>query len=464
MSNMANNGDPSNCSDGPMKSLTLELLAPHRLFNRITGMFPLILIDTRSEEEVTRCCLRDTFRWNTAETLTIREVIVGALQSRPRLGLSCLVFVTDKTHSSNDECNLCKELDTFCSAPREGSLLARIHSISILTCPFAELWNTYTLCTSLFVSKSTGTHCDSSFGNQNRLVSSQMKLRSYPTEIIPQKLYLGDQRQACDEAVLANLQITHLVDASGERSSEKAAVSLGIGYLPIRVNDNVAANIYQHFEQTNQFISDALDTGTKENGRVFVHCRAGISRSTTILLAYLMHSKRVQSLRDGFRITLLERPFVCPNEAFRQQLRDYEAHLMANGVLNAEIVGGKTMPSFHSDADMESEMSNHLSWMVNVTSEHIDDFLTLKGVAASHNIYDDDEYLRSQGAFDVTVSDPSHHSESSAGNQVKVKKPFLKRSVPKVSAPVLRSRRTTKATSTKDENTTPKPTLASSED
>lgn len=43
-------------------------------------------------------------------------------------------------------------------------------------------------------------------------------------------------------------------------------------------------NLAKHFLACNKFIKQALEQG----GSVFVHCYAGVSRSATILVAYLM--------------------------------------------------------------------------------------------------------------------------------------------------------------------------------
>ena len=57
-----------------------------------------------------------------------------------------------------------------------------------------------------------------------------------------------------------------------------------------------------------------------------VHCEMGISRSATIVIAYLMN-KRKMTLFDAYRYVLERRPVIRPNSSFMKQLKDYEKRL-----------------------------------------------------------------------------------------------------------------------------------------
>jgi protein-tyrosine phosphatase len=51
--------------------------------------------------------------------------------------------------------------------------------------------------------------------------------------------------------------------------------------------DMPETNILQHLEKTNAFITTALASG----GKVLVHCHAGVSRSASIAIAYIMKTQ-----------------------------------------------------------------------------------------------------------------------------------------------------------------------------
>lgn len=59
---------------------------------------------------------------------------------------------------------------------------------------------------------------------------------------------------------------------------------------------------------------------------VLVHCLAGVSRSVTVTLAYLMHTKSL-CLNDAFSLVRARKPDVSPNFHFMEQLHSFERHL-----------------------------------------------------------------------------------------------------------------------------------------
>ncbi len=66
-----------------------------------------------------------------------------------------------------------------------------------------------------------------------------------------------------------------------------------------------------------------LDDAKSLNGKVLVHCQMGISRSPTIVIAYLM--KRNDLTYDmAFNEVKLKRSIIDPNILFLSQLCDYE--------------------------------------------------------------------------------------------------------------------------------------------
>ena len=58
-------------------------------------------------------------------------------------------------------------------------------------------------------------------------------------------------------------------------------------------------------------------------GRVLIHCIAGVSRSVTLLLMHLVAVHRV-SLKQAHDFVHFRRPYIVPNEGFRLQLALFE--------------------------------------------------------------------------------------------------------------------------------------------
>uniref|UniRef100_A0A4W6C397 Dual specificity phosphatase 2 n=1 Tax=Lates calcarifer TaxID=8187 RepID=A0A4W6C397_LATCA len=97
-------------------------------------------------------------------------------------------------------------------------------------------------------------------------------------------------------------------------------------YLRLTVEDSLAADIRACFSTAIAFIDSVKQSG----GRVLVHCQAGISRSATICLAYLMHTQRVR-LDEAFDFVKQRRHVISPNLAFMGQLLQFETDVLCQG-------------------------------------------------------------------------------------------------------------------------------------
>lgn len=94
--------------------------------------------------------------------------------------------------------------------------------------------------------------------------------------------------------------------------------------MRISVVDEPEAHLQMHWEETYRFIERARLAG----GAILVHCKMGVSRSASTVLAYLMKSQG-WSLDEAFANLKARRPIVQPNEGFWSQLLVYEGMLRA---------------------------------------------------------------------------------------------------------------------------------------
>lgn len=67
------------------------------------------------------------------------------------------------------------------------------------------------------------------------------------------------------------------------------------------------------------------------SGKILVHCHAGISRSATVCIAYIMYLKKL-SLEDAYSFVKSKRSVIAPNLNFMRQLLDFEAQLENEGL------------------------------------------------------------------------------------------------------------------------------------
>lgn len=77
-------------------------------------------------------------------------------------------------------------------------------------------------------------------------------------------------------------------------------------------------------------VADIIEESEKKGEGVFVHCQRGLSRSPTLVMAYLMIKKNL-SLREAFELVKRKRPNIGPRSNFMTQLCRLELELTNNG-------------------------------------------------------------------------------------------------------------------------------------
>ena len=135
------------------------------------------------------------------------------------------------------------------------------------------------------------------------------------SEIIP-GLYIGNFAESKSLAFLTKAGITHILAVAWELPP---AFPAKFTYKHINLSDKPAFPIQKHLAEAVEFISHSMSTG----GRVFVHCYAGISRSSSCVIAYLMTSRKL-SYAEALTLCKLSRPQVQPNKGFAAVLQVFQ--------------------------------------------------------------------------------------------------------------------------------------------
>ncbi|EDV97590.1 GH16949 [Drosophila grimshawi] len=141
-----------------------------------------------------------------------------------------------------------------------------------------------------------------------------------PVEIIP-GLFLGNASHSCDSNALQKYNIKYVLNVTPDLPNEFEKSGI-IKYLQIPITDHLSQDLAMHFPAAIHFIEEARSA----NSAVLVHCLAGVSRSVTVTLAYLMQT-RALSLNDAFMLVRDRKPDVSPNFHFMQQLQSFESQL-----------------------------------------------------------------------------------------------------------------------------------------
>jgi len=164
------------------------------------------------------------------------------------------------------------------------------------------------------------------------------------TLILP-RLYLSDFFTARDETEMTKLGITHMVSVMENTPTTMPDV---VRHL-VPIADRWNADILSHLDGTTEFIKAAL--AENEDNRVLVHCFQGISRSATVVCAYVI-AQAANGMTAGEAIDLVraKRSIICPNDGFRAQLAIYSERFVGNRVRRgAGAAPAKGRPSKISD-------------------------------------------------------------------------------------------------------------------
>ncbi|KAL6765845.1 MAP kinase phosphatase 5 [Haematococcus lacustris] len=181
--------------------------------------------------------------------------------------------------------------------------------------------------------------------------------KQYPSQIISGLLYLGDWSHAeAIERLQEELGIQAVVTVHNHPENLKPKLPKGVRWLPWTLADVDTADISPCFHRTFEFIEDARN----RKQAVLVHCGAGVSRSATLCMMYLMRRNHWNA-EMAKKYCVQRRSVVCPNDGFWRTLCALESTLgitsrsdpdattgflgvdapAAPAVLSADVVGGK---------------------------------------------------------------------------------------------------------------------------
>ncbi len=134
-------------------------------------------------------------------------------------------------------------------------------------------------------------------------------------EIIP-NLFLGNINAGWNPETLHQFNIHAVLQLLPQTPPPDV---IHIPRLIIHIEDYPETNIKKFFHQTFQWIDNHL----LNHQTVLIHCYAGVSRSATIVIAYLMN-KNKWNYQQSFDFVLARRPCIEPNWGFTLQLYQYE--------------------------------------------------------------------------------------------------------------------------------------------
>nr|XP_046244554.1 protein phosphatase Slingshot homolog 2 isoform X2 [Scatophagus argus] len=158
-----------------------------------------------------------------------------------------------------------------------------------------------------------------------------------PTEIF-EHVYLGSEWNASNLEELQNSGVRYILNVTREIDNFFPGM---FEYHNIRVYDEEATNLLEYWNETYKFITQAKKAGAK----CLVHCKMGVSRSASTVIAYAM-KEYGWDLDTAFDYVKERRAVTKPNPSFMKQLEEYQGILLASKQRHNKLWRS------HSDSDL----------------------------------------------------------------------------------------------------------------
>ncbi|XP_032881178.1 dual specificity protein phosphatase 10 [Amblyraja radiata] len=159
------------------------------------------------------------------------------------------------------------------------------------------------------------------------------------TPILP-FLFLGNEQDAQDIEKMQQMNIGYIINVTTHLPLYHYEKGI-FHYKRLPATDSNKQNLRQYFEEAFEFIEEAHQCGKG----LLIHCQAGVSRSATIVIAYLMKHTRM-TMTDAYKFVKGKRLIISPNLNFMGQLLEFEEDLN-NGVtpriLTPKLIGVETV-------------------------------------------------------------------------------------------------------------------------
>lgn len=197
-------------------------------------------------------------------------------------------------------------------------------------------------------------------GLNNRYLSMATFSFQSPHQITP-NLYLGCAKIARSKYFLDSNRIHGIINVT---TREPNVYPESYDYLRVSIDDDPKEKIHLFFNDVVEFIRRHHTLGHS----VLIHCQMGISRSATLIIAYLMIDGR-KTLGEAFQQVKNVRQIIDPNDGFIKQLRELEISLFGRTMTLKRINSSDLSIDESSDAVMKHVITVLEDFVVNFADD-----------------------------------------------------------------------------------------------
>jgi atypical dual specificity phosphatase len=140
------------------------------------------------------------------------------------------------------------------------------------------------------------------------------KIGIIPISKITSQIYLGSIASTYPR-VLVHYGITHIINAAKEANYRSNPPQ-----IRLMMDDIPEENLFRVLEPSRRTMVKILEN---PNNKILVHCTAGVSRSTSVLIYYFMKEKGM-TFEEALDMVRSKRNIVNPNKGFVKTLKAVE--------------------------------------------------------------------------------------------------------------------------------------------
>ena len=199
-----------------------------------------------------------------------------------------------------------------------------------------------------------------------------------PLSQITEHVFLAGVTGVTRPDLLRSAQITHVLNVAGGECShltydlgpdpasfgEKSALDGSEADLTasmivksVSLRDSEEQSLLPYLDDLVDFVSAAVTSG----GKVVVHCMAGVSRSASVVIAYLIRDHGM-SLKEAHDHVIARRDVIRPNPGFWIALIEYELNIRGDNSVEILNYAAGSVPSLENYRK-EMHVRLRLGWM-----------------------------------------------------------------------------------------------------
>ena len=160
------------------------------------------------------------------------------------------------------------------------------------------------------------------YGRLRHMYHYYISYNDFTASNIIDNIYIGNVYDAHNIDKLNELNIKNIISAV---TGFDNIYNDSFNHLSLNLIDNEEQDIIHYFEITNHFIDNIISknvSSSNKKNKILIHCICGVSRSVTILLAYII-KKYNYTPKYALKIVQKHRNIANPNPNFMKQLWTY---------------------------------------------------------------------------------------------------------------------------------------------